>query len=159
MEKSGIIVTQIGVIVRDLRASLEVYHRTLGWGPWRVYEFKPPRNHHTVLRGRPVEYSMLVAETRVGGVAFELIEPLDGPSIYKEFLAAHGEGIHHFACSGPGRGYDDNLEFFERQGLKILMGGRIGDSIRYYYLDSEPLLKVVIEAGGGSTLTPDWTYP
>ena len=27
------------------------------------------------------------------------------------------------------------------------MGGRIGETIEFYYLDTEPLLKVIIESG------------
>lgn len=158
---SGIAVTQIGVVVRDLRKALKTYHETLGWGPWNVYVLRPPRHHHTFLRGEPVEYSMQIAETHVGPVDFELIEPLEGPSIYKEFLDQHGEGVHHIACMGTGANYEENVANFERMGLKLLMGGSIEDSIRYYYLESEPLLKVVLESGSGHaiSLTPDWTYP
>ena len=39
---------------------------------------------------------MLGAECEVQpGLVFELVQPLDGPSIYKEFLEEHGEGVQH----------------------------------------------------------------
>jgi hypothetical protein len=100
--------------------------------PGGLYLFEAPRHHHTILRGKQVECSMQVAATQVGGVHFELIEPLDGPSIYKEFLETHGQGVHHIACSGPRSGYEENLEYFESNGLNILMGGRIGDSVGWW---------------------------
>ena len=157
----GFSVTQIGVVVDDIRSALKTYHDLLGWGPWNVYELTAPRHHHTVLRGEPVEYSMVIAETHAGPVDFELIQPLEGPSIYKEWLEEHGEGVHHVACMKKGSDAQQLLADFERQGVKRLMGGRIEDSIEYFYLDSQPQLKIILESGSGHAidLTPSWTYP
>lgn len=158
---AGLAITQIGAVVRDLEAALKTYHDTLGWGPWNVYELRPPRHHHTVLRGEPVEYSMVIAETHAGPVDFELIQPLEGPSIYKEWLDTHGEGIHHVACMRKGTDAQQLLADFEAQGIRHLMGGQIEDTITYFYLDTEPSLKIVLESGSGHAidLEPSWTYP
>lgn len=114
-----------------------------------------------MLRGKPVEFTFMNAETHVGPVDFEFIQPLEGPSIYKEFLEQHGEGVHHIACMGTGANYEENLENFEKMGLKPLMSGAIGDTIKFYYLDSEPLLKIVLESGSGHMISikPAFTYP
>ena len=47
---------------------------------------------------------MLGAETHVGDMGFELLQPLEGPSIYREWLDEHGEGLHHFAVMRHLRG-------------------------------------------------------
>ena len=41
------------------------------------------------------------------------------------------------------------------------MRGRIGETIEYYYLDTEPSLKIILESGRGtrSTSSPDYVYP
>jgi hypothetical protein len=41
------------------------------------------------------------------------------------------------------------------------MGGRIGDTIEFYYLDTEPMLKFILESGSGHAidLTPSRVYP
>jgi methylmalonyl-CoA/ethylmalonyl-CoA epimerase len=46
-------------------------------------------------------------------------------------------------------------------GAKILMEGRIGETIRFYYLDTEPMLKVIFESGTGHAvdLKPSRVYP
>ena len=44
-----------------------------------------------------------------GPVVFELLQPLDGPSIYKEWLEEHGEGLQHIACMRPTREEADEL--------------------------------------------------
>ena len=38
---------------------------------------------------------------QVNGVSFEMIEPLDGQSPWKDFLLAHGEGVHHVGFTVP----------------------------------------------------------
>ena len=47
--------------------------------------------------GRPASYSMRLALATAGNMLWEVIQPLEGPSIYQDFLAAHGEGVHHVA--------------------------------------------------------------
>ncbi len=61
--------------------------RRFGWGPWNVYEHVPPALHDQHLHGAPASYSMIGAECEVQpGLVFELIQPLEGDSIYKEHL-------------------------------------------------------------------------
>jgi hypothetical protein len=47
------------------------------------------------------------------------------------------------------------------RGAQVLMGGRIGASIEFYYLDTSPLLKFVLESGSGHAidLEPTYVYP
>src|SRR3979490_1920251 len=97
----GFPISQIAIVVRDIDEALERYNRALGWGPWNVYEHKPPALHHTFLHGKPTEFTMIGAETHVGPIVVELLQPEHGPSIYKEWLDAPGEGLHHIAVSGP----------------------------------------------------------
>ena len=157
----GVAITQIGMVVRDVKSMVELYHKTLGWGPWNIYVAEPPLLHSTYLRGKPTNFTFMNAETHVGPIDFEFIQPLEGPSIYKEFLDQHGEGIQHIACMGTGSNYEENLENFECMGLPVLMSGAIGDSIKFYYLESEPTLKLVLESGSGHMISikPTLTYP
>jgi hypothetical protein len=128
-----------------------------------VYEHVPPKLHHTHLRGEEVAFSMLGAECEVQpGLVFELVQPLDGPSIYKEHLEKYGEGVQHIACMMHSQADSDEFKKeWQARGAKVLMGGRIGDTIEFYYLDTEPTLKFVLESGSGHAidLTPVRTYP
>ena len=155
-------ITQIAVVVADMESALRSYTENLGWGPWSVFDYKPPLLHDTVVRGEKVEYRMIGAETSVDGLGFELIQPVSGPSIYQEFLDAHGEGVQHIACMMHSQGDSDEFKrAWEARGAKVLMGGRIGDTIEFYYLDTEPMLKFVLESGSGHAidLTPSRVYP
>jgi len=155
-------ITHIAVVVRDMEAALKSYTQTLGWGPWSVFDYMPPLLHDTQVRGKPAEYRMIGAETSVDGLGFELIQPVSGPSIYQEFLDAHGEGVQHIACMK--HSYDDSSlmrEHWQANGAEVLMSGRIGDSIEFYYLDTAPMLKFVLESGSGHAidLKPTYVYP
>jgi methylmalonyl-CoA/ethylmalonyl-CoA epimerase len=160
---AGTHISQVAMVVRDLDATMKTLNETLGWGPWNVYEHMPPKLHHQELRGKPANYSMLGAECEVQpGLVVELVQPLEGDSIYKEWLDEHGEGVQHIACMMHSQ--EDSDTFKKRwaeRGAKVLMGGRIGETIEFYYLDTEPMLKFILESGSGHAidLTPSRVYP
>jgi hypothetical protein len=35
-------ITQIAVVVADMESALRSYTENLGWGPWSVFDYKPP---------------------------------------------------------------------------------------------------------------------
>ena len=88
-------ISQIGIIVRDLQKATDNYWSTLGIGPWMTMRIEPPLLADVTMRGKPVEASMVAAIAQSGNIQLELIQPLEGPSIWKEFLEQRGEGIHH----------------------------------------------------------------
>jgi catechol 2,3-dioxygenase-like lactoylglutathione lyase family enzyme len=138
-------ISQIGIIVRDLQKATDNYWSTLGIGPWMTMRIEPPLLADVTMRGKPVEASMVAAIAQSGNIQLELIQPLEGPSIWKEFLEQRGEGIHHVQSlvQDPGAA----LVAFREMGVDVLMSGRIGDNI-FYYMDTEPLLGVIYEFVG-----------
>jgi hypothetical protein len=157
-------IDQIGILVRDIQRSMEQYHDLLGWGPWDVYEYDEPWLHHCEIRGEARPYTMICAETMVGNIVVELIEPTS-PSPYTEWLDERGEGLHHIlvgwagdiqasVAGGAGEDLEERSsrlrEVFEERGIPVLMSGRIGDVSQYYYMDTQPALKVIVESGGAA---------
>ena len=53
---------------------------------------------------QPSDHAMRVAITMVGRVQWELIQPIGTNNIYAEFLAKHGEGLHHVGVSVDNHG-------------------------------------------------------
>ena len=71
---------------------------------------------------------MIGAETKVGDLGFELIQPVSGPSIYQEYLDTYGEGVQHIACMKHNDADSDLLkEHWRERGADVLMSGRIGE--------------------------------
>ncbi len=156
----GMRITQVAVVVKDLRTTMEKYHQVMGWAPWSVYEHKPPVLHDTEVRGKRVKYTMLGAEVHCNPIDFEILQPLEGPSIYKEFLREKGEGLHHVSVVNPAEDVDRALKDFSRKGIEVLMSGKLND-IEFYYMDTDPVLKMVAEtvSGHAISLKPSYTYP
>jgi methylmalonyl-CoA/ethylmalonyl-CoA epimerase len=151
-------VLQVGMVVRNLSKSMEAYWTLLGVGPWKIYTYDPPGLRETTLRGEPVVCSFQIAHAQAGPTQLELIQPLTGPSIYREWLDAKGEGAHHIQ-SRVEENIDGVLAAFHRQGIDVLMGGKFGDG-KFYYLDTEPVLGVIYEIyQRKSRPAPDAIYP
>jgi hypothetical protein len=88
-------VSQVALVVKDMEKSMREYTEIMGWGPWKIDEYKSPRLHHASIRGTPVECTWIGAEAPVGDTYVELLQPPTGPSIFREFMDQHGEGLHH----------------------------------------------------------------
>jgi methylmalonyl-CoA/ethylmalonyl-CoA epimerase len=157
----GMRISQVAVVVKDLRKTMEAYTKIMGWKPWSVYEHKPPILHDTMLHGKPETFSMLGAEVHCNPIDFEILQPLEGPSIYKEFLEEKGEGIHHVAVVNSTEDVDAALANFKKNGVEVTMEGRLGEGIRFYYLDTDPVLKMTAETVSGHAISmkPIYTYP
>ncbi len=110
---------QIGIVVRDLDAAIRRYEDDYGIGPWGVYQFKPGDVKEWRELGRPTEPSTRIATAMVGRVQWELIQPLDDRSIYAQFLATKGEGVHHIAVAAPK--YDELLAAEAERGNDLVL--------------------------------------
>jgi methylmalonyl-CoA/ethylmalonyl-CoA epimerase len=150
-------ISQVGLVVKDLQQSMERYWKLLGLGPWNIYTYAPPMLREGRVRGKRVDYSMRLAITMAGPVQVELIQPLEGPSIYWEFLNTKGEGLHHIQSRVEN--IEDVLADFAELGIGVLMSGRFGEG-EFYYLDTEPTLRVIYEIFRRKNRpAPDAIYP
>jgi methylmalonyl-CoA/ethylmalonyl-CoA epimerase len=156
-------VTQVSLAVRDLEKTMELYWRAFGWSGWDVFDHHPPLHHNTELRGEQVHYTLKGAEVMVGSLNFELLEPVEGPSLWKEFIAEKGEGVASIAVmfQTMDEGEAVKREFASR-GMPVTMKANIGDHIEYYYLDTEDRFGCLIESGSGHAtdfVRPAYVYP
>src|SRR5512136_1536556 len=86
-------VSQLGYVVADIDRACRYYESTLGIGPFSN-PFEVDMSG-AVFRGKPVQTRIKVAFVQSRDVQIELIQPLDGNNPYTEYLARHGDGIHH----------------------------------------------------------------
>jgi len=94
-------INQVAMVVRDLNAAMRAYWETFGVGPWRVLEFNRQTVREMTYHGQAQPYAMRIALAMQGDLQLELIESLQGPNIYEDFLREHGEGMHHFGILVP----------------------------------------------------------
>ncbi len=88
---------QIGVVVKDLDRTVKALTEIFGLGPFRTITW-PPADRADIERyyhGQPGNFSARMAFASLGPVELEIIQPLEGDNIWTDFLAEHGEGLHH----------------------------------------------------------------
>lgn len=139
-------VAQIAIVVRDLDATLKRYEEDYGIGPWQIHQLKPGDSDDMREYGKRVEASNRFATTMVGGVMWELIQPLDADSLWGRFLAEKGEGVHHIAVATPS--YDDALAAEAKRGDTLALNGTFG-GIKVSYLPTDRKLGVLLEVFTG----------
>jgi methylmalonyl-CoA/ethylmalonyl-CoA epimerase len=142
---SGFRVDQVGIVVGDLDAAIARYAATFACGPWEVWTYGPDVMAESSFRGAPGSFAMRLALAG-SNPQIELIEPLSGPSLYHEWLAERGEGLHHLGMRvGDLAAAVGELE---RSGHRVLQSGRgygqDGDG-GFAYLDTTAELGVVLE--------------
>lgn len=88
-------VRQLAYVVRDLDAALKYWTEVLRVGPFYLFEHCPLENQR--YRGGESNADITLALGNSGALQIELIYcETDAPSVYKEFLDAGREGVHHF---------------------------------------------------------------
>jgi methylmalonyl-CoA/ethylmalonyl-CoA epimerase len=157
-------ITQISLAVRDLDGLMARYHRAFGWAPWQVFEHVPPIHHNTMLRGKPVDYSLKGAEVYVGQMNFELLQPYDDSNLWDEFIKRRGEGVASIAVMFRDRedGEACKRAFLDEFGIAVNMKAEIGDHIEYDYYESEKDFGLLLESGSGHAIDfakPAYVHP
>ena len=94
-------IRQIALVVRDLEASIRSWWDLLRIGPWNAYTLSPDILQDMHYHGAPARFGLRHAFGFGKDIQIELIEPLEGPSIFADHLASHGEGLHHVGIYVP----------------------------------------------------------
>lgn len=146
---------QIALVVRDVHATMDQWHRLLGVGPWDVRHFTQDTVRDFHVRGERVEepFDFICAVTWIGDVELELIQPIAGPNIYWEHLEKYGEGLHHIKDVMPDEEIPGVIARLEAQGSPVIQTGWIDQDV-HYYLDTKDTLGFVYEIGNGGPIAP-----
>lgn len=139
-------VHQIGIVVASCDESVARYTAMFGYSEWRRSTFGPEDVQRMTLRGADASYSMRLA---FAGTApeLELIEPAGGTSLYSEWLAERGEGLHHLAVVVGS--LDEAVETMERAGFANIQSGHgfaPDGKGGYAYFDTLGALGFILEA-------------
>ena len=142
MEKEKFVlpdVSHIGVVTNDLDKSMRELEDLYGLKPFLVME---PGYVNTYLRGKPANFKLRSAFYQSGQVIFEIISVLEGETIYGEWLAEKGEGLHHL-------GYDiedmeEWIDYYKSKGIGVLQSGE-RPGVKWAYLDTIAYTGMIVE--------------
>jgi len=133
-------IDQIGVIVEDMDKAVK-YYEDLGIGPFQDSKLIIIDRR---VRGRFADdVKNKVKLTHMGHVQLELVQPVSGESVQKEFLTKYGEGINHLAF------FIDNLDKevakCTKRGSQVMSSGRFVGGGGFAYLDTDRVGGVIFE--------------
>jgi len=137
---------QIGFLVEDLEACIHSYNNQFGISGWQVYTYGPDNLNRMIYRGKNTAYSIHIGLNYIGATRIELIQPLEGLTIFTEFIEKHGYGQHHLGI------YVNNIKEAiteaEAAGFIVIMegGGHGLDGDGFFaYLNTEETLGTTYE--------------
>ena len=136
-------ITQVGVVVKDLDKAVEGMRQIFGCEP-DLTGSTPPRGRY--FRGKPAEFSCKMAIYQFANIDIELIEPEYGESIWTEFLDKGQHGLHHIRFSVDD--FKGTVADMESRGAKVSMQGESLRNIKglgYAYFDTEDILDYIVE--------------
>jgi len=136
------VITQIGFVVRNIEKMAKAYADVFDMEVPDVIITDAEDKAHTKFNGKPTEARAKLAFFDMGSLSLELIEPIGGPSTWKEFLDTHGEGVHHIAFQV--KGMDWVIQYLDGKGINPIQRGDFTGG-RYAYVDGTEKLGVILE--------------
>jgi len=135
-------VTQIGVVVHDIEKASQAYAEFLDIDKPQWFLTDAVDKAHTVFKGDSTDARAKLAFFELSNITIELIEPVGGPSTWKEFLDNKGEGIHHIAFEI--KDMEKKVELLTAGGLSLLQKGDY-EGGHYCYMDGGSKLGLILE--------------
>lgn len=123
-------VDQIGIIVKDVEATMKFYKEMFGIESLPAVDFE--------LGFAKLRVGML----RLGELQIELIQVLEGKSIHSKFIEERGGGLHHLGFFVED--VEKELARLGKYGIKVLEKGE-AFGVKFAYLDTEKTLGFVLE--------------
>lgn len=135
-------VMQIGIVVGDIERAARAWSTVLGLPMPEIRTTDPGEVARTEYKGQPTPARAKLAFFQMGQVSVELIEPIDGPSTWKDQLDAHGDSLHHIAFTVDGM--RERLDHLAGHGIPLVQRGEYTGG-RYAYVDATGQLGAVLE--------------
>lgn len=137
-------VIQIGILVPDAQFTAEYLRRFLGWESQQTWETSrvPGRIYH----GQPADFACRMIFFQLPGIELEIIQPLNGPSCWQDYLDSNGCGIHHllFDIADSEACYT----WLHENGIDVEQRGRalpFGEQVHWSYVNSNAMLGFTME--------------
>ncbi len=137
---------QLGYVVEDVDKIVREYYDQFGIGGWKFYTYGAPLLSFMNYRGRPIQYKAKIGLSYFGKTRIELIQPLEGHTIYSDFIEKHGYGLQHLGIYVTD--IKKEIAKAETAGISVVMeGGGFGldGDGHFAYLDTEDRFGITYE--------------
>ncbi len=135
-------ISHLGIVVRNLERTENLLQNILGWR--KISSSITPQGEKTY-KGKAVDFSCKMSFYSVGKTEIELIEPVFGANVWKDFLDKRGEGLHHIQIRVEN--FEIAKRYLESKGLEMIQSGPSDryKGCRWCYFDTLDLLGYYIE--------------
>lgn len=135
-------VTQVGLIVKDIETKARAWADVLGLPVPQIHITDTVDLTQAEYRGESTPARAKLAFFHLGQVDLELIEPIDGPSTWKDQLDQHGDSLHHIAFVI--KGMKEKVAYLDSKGIPLVQRGEYTGG-RYAYVDGAAQLGAILE--------------
>jgi catechol 2,3-dioxygenase-like lactoylglutathione lyase family enzyme len=138
---------QVSVMVRDLDAAKERFRTLLGVEAWVDIGIDSAQMPGCTYYGKPVEHTARLSIGRRGAACFELVEPLSGPTVYRDALDRRGEAPHHIMVTlAPPQDFERAAQELAGRGIVVGQSASIPGLMAFAYFDGgQPLAGLFVE--------------
>lgn len=84
---------QICLVVKDIEATMKQFMDLFGIEKGTLKQIPPASKSRTYYRGKEIDTTTKYYVFKMGNIVFELTQPDDSPSVWKEVLDQQGEGL------------------------------------------------------------------
>lgn len=137
---------QLGFVVESIEQTMKNYHKHFGIEHWSMYTYDSKLLSFMNYYGKPARYSFKVALNNFGAMRIELIQPIEGSTIYADFIQEHGYGLQHLGI------YVEDMQAALHEakdaGLSVIMDGGgfgIDGDGHFAYLNTEKTCGICYE--------------
>lgn len=129
--------TQIAWVTPDLDATETALSGLLGVRKWvRILDvhFAPQTCSY---RGKQADFVASISLSYLGDMQLELISPVRGENIYRDFLRDFGPGLHHICIEAPTpERFDAALADAAERGAAVVQQGVMPGGIQFAYVSA-----------------------
>ena len=129
--------SHLGIVVKDAQETSQVLSSSWKIGPWTTVDYVAPAE--AMIVGDAFRLKLMYA--KFGDMTLELLEPVEGKSIWADFLKTQGGGLHHIAFKVSD--YKGSMAEVKARGGELLVSAGFGDS-RWSYFRVPPS-QVIVE--------------
>jgi catechol 2,3-dioxygenase-like lactoylglutathione lyase family enzyme len=135
-------VAQVGIVVRDIEASIASWEALLGVGVSFRCTTEPGDAVHQSFQGRPSQERAHLAFFNLENIQIELIQPLGGDTVWQDALDRRGEHVQHLAFWVEDMGA--YVQMLGDHAIPLSQRGDMGEG-QYAYFDADATLGTTLE--------------
>ena len=135
-------IDQVGIVVKDLEKIKFEMKRIFGLDP---VDNGIIRHKGVLYRGKPANCGVHIIHYDFFNIQIEFLSPVDGESLWKDFLDKNGTGLHHIRFNISD--HEAVKKEMTEKGVDTYQSGdsSLGDGMKFSYYDTEPTIGFIIE--------------